>query len=615
MPTPPPSPDRSPEGPARGVAEAETWDLAALFPSREAFERCRTSVRESLPGLEARRGSLDRSGAVLAEALDAIDGVVREINRLYAYASMRSDEDTRVAANQALRQEIELLWNDLARRTSWLRPEILTIAPDRMERFLADEPALAPHAHFLRNLMRQRAHVLTPPEERILAEAGLVTGGASSLYGVLHNAELPRPAVRLSSGETVELTPAAFSRHRTTAVREDRAVLFREYFGAYARFRETFGTNLHEAVKSHVFRARARGYAGCLEAALDADHVPTAVYRNLVTQIRAELPKMHRYFALRARALGVDRVEYHDLHCPIAPGPGRAYAPVEADELVRRAMEPLGPAYAETLRRCRSERWIDWHPTPGKRSGAYASGAAYDVHPYVLLNFNGDYESVSTLAHELGHAAHSDFSNRAQPYATADYSIFVAEVASTFNEALLNARMLDEAEDDRERLFLLGTYLDQLRATLFRQTMFAEFELAIHERAAAGEALTGESLSALYLGILRDYHGHDAGVLEVPERYAVEWAAVPHFYYDFYVYQYATGIVASTALAEAALAGEPGARDRYVAFLSSGGSDYPLELLRRAGVDLEAAEPYARTFHAMERALDRLEDLLGRLGR
>jgi len=318
----------------------------------------------------------------------------------------------------------------------------------------------------------------------------------------------------------------------------------------------------------------------------------------------------HRYSRLRAKALGLSELSYFDLHCPLGAGGKRDYSVFAAKQLVLDAMAPMGPGYTEVLNESFTRRWIDWHPAPGKRSGAYATGAAYDVHPYMLLNFNGDFDSVSTLAHEAGHAMHSHFSNRTQPYPCADYSIFVAEVASTFNEALLIERLLALASDPQEKIFLLGHWLDGIRATLFRQTFFAEFELTIHQRAERGEALTGEALSKLYLELLRTYQGHDGGACAVPELFAIEWACVPHFYYDFYVYQYSTGIVAANSLAGDVLAGRPGARDRYARFLESGGSDYPLELLRRAGVDLETPAPYEATFRAMDAKLDALETLL-----
>ena len=367
-----------------------------------------------------------------------------------------------------------------------------------------------------------------------------------------------------------------------------------------------------------MFRSRTRGYDSCLEAALDDDNVPVSVYSNLIEQMRLRLPLLHRYIELRGRALGIERQQYYDRHCPLVQADERRFTPAEAAAWVRRSMEPLGPSYAEALEACFTQRWIDWRPAPGKRSGAYSSGSAYDVHPYILMNFNGDYDSVSTLTHEVGHAIHSYFSNRTQPHATADYSIFVAEVASTFNEALLNAAMLEEAQangDTEQELFLLGSILDGLRATLFRQTMFAEFELRIHQEAENDRPLTGDRLSEIYLELLRSYQGHNQGLLEVADLYSVEWAAVPHFYYDFYVYQYATGIIASTALSEAVRDRRPGAVDRFLTFLKSGGSKHPLELLRSAGVDLERPEPYDDAMTAMTRHMDRLETLLGQSGR
>jgi oligoendopeptidase F len=452
--------------------------------------------------------------------------------------------------------------------------------------------------------------VLSPAEERILAEAGLMSGGPGQIFGVLNNAEMPRPTIQLAEGESVTLTPAAMSVVRTSSHREDRIAASRSYFEGYRAFQGTYGSNLFEALKAHVFRSRTRRYDSCVAAALDGDNIPVGVYTNLIEQVHRHLPSLHRYFRLRARALGLPRLTYFDLHCPLIAGPKREYGVDRAKRLVLEALGPLGVEYTDALRRGFDERWTDWRPAPGKRSGAYATGAAYDVHPFMLLNFNGDFEGVSTLAHEAGHAMHSYFSNRAQHYASADYSVFVAEVASTFNEALLIERLLTEAEGRDERIFLLGHSLDGIRATLFRQTFFAEFELEIHRAVERGEALTGESLSSRFLDLLRVYHGHDAGTCEVDALFAVEWACIPHFYYDFYVYQYATGIVAAESLAHDVLRQAPGARDRYLAFLASGGSDYSLELLRRAGVDLESPTPYEAAFRGIDAKLDALESAL-----
>jgi oligoendopeptidase F len=503
-----------------------------------------------------------------------------------------------------MRQEVELAFTEISRRTAYLRPEILVLGGDVVESFLAEEPRLSPFAPFLRNIVRQRAHVLSPPEENLLAEAGLVLGGSSQIFGILHNAEMPRATVDLEGTGPVTLTPAAFSLVRTSGVRADRETATRAYFGGYRAFEGTYGSNVFECLKTHVFRARARRYDSCVAGALDGDNVPVLVYTNLIEQVRRNLPSLHRYARLRAKALGQETLTYFDLHCPLGTGPKRHYSVDAAKRLVLDAMQPLGTAYTEKLDESFERRWIDWHPAPGKRSGAYATGAAYDVHPYMLLNFNGDFDSVSTLAHEAGHAMHSYFSNRTQPYPCADYSIFVAEVASTFNEALLIERLLAIAADREEKIFLLGHWLDGIRATLFRQTFFAEFELTIHRRAELGEALTGEALSKTYLELLRLYQGHDTGACVVEDLFAIEWACVPHFYYDFYVYQYATGIVAANSLARDVLTGVDGARERYVQFLGSGGSDYPLVLLRQAGVDLQSPAPVDLKLDALEALLD-----------
>jgi oligoendopeptidase F len=589
---------------------SETWRLADIFENEEALLESKWELESEIPTLDQWQGRLAESASVLAEALDRITDAYRRLAALRCYASLRSDKDTRVARHQATRQEIDLLATQLSSQVSYLRPEILGLAPERIEEFLASEPRLEPHTFFLRDLVRQREHVLRPGEERILSYSGLLTGSAGSLYNVLHNAEMPRPSVTLENGESVQLTPVNFRIHRSSPNREDREKLFTANFEGYAALADTLGQNLFNGIKAHLFRARSRSYPSCLAAALDGSNIPTDVYRNLIAQTRRRLPVMHRYFRLRARALGLEKLEYHDLYCPIGHSEPPRFTPDEARRIVQESLAPLGPRYLDSLKAAFEQRWIDWHPAAGKRSGAYATGWAYDTHPYVLLNFTGDFDSVSTLTHEMGHAMHSYFSNAAQPFATADYPVFVAEVASTLNEALLSRRMLEIATEADQQVFLLGSFLDTFRGTLFRQTMFAEFELEIHERVERGEVLTGESLSEIYLGLLRDFHGHDEGVMIVHDRYAVEWAAVPHFYYDFYVYQYATGIVAASALAEAVTGGPSAAVDRYLTFLASGGSDHALDLLRKAGVDLESSEPYDSTFDAFERRLDQLEDLI-----
>jgi oligoendopeptidase F len=507
---------------------------------------------------------------------------------------------------------VQQLATELSARVSWLDPEILAFPAGTTARFLAAEPGLAPYHFYLEDLERRRAHTLSPPEEKLLAQAGLVTPGASTIYGILANADLPFPEVTLADGRNVTIDNSGYTRYRAEPNRADRIAVFREFWKTYGAYQRTFGVTLDTQVKRDLFYARSRNYPNCLAAALDAGNVPETVYRTLIAEVNHALPTLHRAFRLRGRLLGIDDLAYHDIYPALVPALDARFPIDKGKALVLESMAPLGGAYADVVRRGLEGRWMDVYPRTGKRSGAYSNGAAYDVHPYVLMNYNDDYESVSTLAHEWGHAMHSHLANQAQPYPTADYSIFVAEVASTFNEALLLDRMLKEAKSDDERLFYLGSYLEGLRGTFFRQTMFAEFELAIHEAGERGEALTSEKLSKLYGELLRRYHGHDQGVLRIDDAYTVEWTYIPHFYYNFYVYQYATSLAASTQLAREVMDGKPGARERYVGLLRAGGSRYPYELLREAGVDLATPTPYRALVAQMNWAMDEIDAIVAR---
>jgi len=597
---------------AQPVAEKYRWNLDDLYPSAAAFDVARKELAAKLPGLEAHRGQLGTSPATMKAALDAYFGVAKELTRIGSFASMRSDEDTRVPANLGARQEVQQLGTEFAAHTSWLAPEVLALPAGTVDKFLAADKGLAPYAFFLRDLERQRAHTLSPAEEKLLAQVGLVAPTASSLYGVLHDADLPFPEVTLSDGTKVRLDSSAYTKYRALPNRADRILVFREFWKVHKEFERTFGVALDAQTKRDLFYAKARNYPSCLAAALDGGNVPEAVYRTLITETNHALPTLHRAFKLRAKLLGIKDLAYYDIYPPLVPSLKWDF-PIETGEaLVVDAVKPLGAEYAAVVQKGFASRWMDVYPQTGKRSGAYSNGSSYDVHPYVLMNYNDDYESVSTLAHEWGHTMHSYLANAAQPYPTADYSIFVAEVASTFNEALLLKKMLAGAKNDDERLYLLGSYLEGLRGTFFRQAMFAEFELAIHEAAERGEALTGEKLSTMYGELLRRYHGHDAGVVKIDDAYTVEWAYIPHFYYNFYVYQYATSLAASTQLAREVMDGVPGARERYLGLLKAGGSRYPYELLKEAGVDLASPAPYRALEAQMNWAMDEIEKIVSK---
>ncbi len=594
------------------VPADHTWRLEDLYASDHVWAESKEKLAAEFDGILKYKGRLTTSARELLTCLEFNCHISKELARLQTYAAMKSDQDTRDAKYLAMRQEMELLSTDYSSKASFVKPEIAQMDRNRIDAFIAEEPGLRVFKMYLYDIQRTKAHRLSEPEEKILAEAELLANGPSSIYMVFSNADFPYPEVRLSDGTIATLTKAGYSRHRASPNRDDREAVFGAFWGALNKFRQTFGTQLYGQVRSDIFYARLRRYPSSLASALDTYNILTEVYLSLIKNINKNLDSFHRYLNLKRRMLGVDVLKYSDVYAPAVKGVDLAYTFEEAKDLVLDAFQPLGQDYCRTVKEAFDNRWIDVHPTPGKRSGAYSNGSAYDVHPYILLNYNGQYEDVSTLAHELGHAMHSHYSNKSQPYPTADYSIFVAEVASTFNEALLIDKMLGDIRDDDTRVSLLMNYLEGIRVTLFRQTQFAEFELRIHEKAERGQPLTGEVLSQLYGDILKKYYGHDEQVCHIDDSHAIEWAYIPHFYYNFYVYQYATSFTASTALAERVLKEQPGSVPKYIEFLSSGGSDYPIDLLKKAGVDMTTAEPFRQTIAAMNRAMDKIEMILGR---
>jgi oligoendopeptidase F len=592
------------------IPDKYKWNLADIYPSDAAWREARDRLAAQVTEVRAFKGTLDRSAARLADALDLTTALSKELTRTYVYASMMSDQDTRVSQYQGMQQEMVQLASTLGAETAFLEPEILKIDAQVLARFAASEPRLAVYAHYLDDLQRRRAHTGSDVEERLLASAGVLANGPSNIYGILSDADFPYPTVTLKDGKRVRLDSAAFSVYRALPSREDRQTVMSAFFTALGQFRGTFGATLASQIQGDVFYARARDYGSAVAASLDGANIPVSVYTRLVDGVNRNLPAFHRYLKLRQRMMKLPALHYYDLYAPLVASVDLTYTADQAEALVLGALQPLGETYAAGARRAFSERWIDLYPSAGKQSGAYSNGGVYDVHPYMLLNYNGKYADVSTVAHELGHTMHSFFSNKTQPFATASYPTFVAEVASTFNEALLIDSVLKTVSDPATKLSLLGNALENVKGTVFRQTQFAEFELRAHELIEQGKPLTGDALDALYAGITKKYYGHDAGVCVVDDYVAHEWAFIPHFYRNFYVFQYATSFTASSALAEKVLSGDPAATKRYLAFLSAGGSDYPINLLKEAGVDMTTDEPLELTIGRMNRIMDEMEALL-----
>jgi oligoendopeptidase F len=593
-----------------------TWDLTALYPSNRAWQTAKTGLEKRVGALGAFQGHVADSDAALLEALDAIMDVSKDMQRLYTYASQLSDQDARVAAHQEMKQAAQQLYVRFGSTISYVRPEILAAGEKKIRAFQASNRKLAPYRVYLADILRAAPHTLDGDGEKLVAQAARMSSAAGEIRSLFATAEFPYPKVTLSNGETVTLDQAGYSLHRTAANRADRMKVFEAFWNEHKKYRGTFGAALYEQIKAHMFTKEVRKFDSCLEAATFGDNIPPRVYHQLIADVNAQLPTFHRYLKLRKRMLGVDSLRYQDLYAPVVKEVDQKYTPEQATEIVLAAVAPLGKDYVETLRKgLTTERWTDWLPNTGKQGGAYSTGA-YGVHPYQLQNFTGLYDEVGTLAHESGHSMHTFLAQKHQPYVTSDYATFVAEVASTLNENLLFHYMLDRTTDRDARLYLLGSYLDNLRGTLFRQTQFAEFELRIHELAEKGETLSGEGLTKLYLDITRRYYGHAKGICRVDDVIGTEWAWIDHFFYNFYVYQYATSIVAATTLANAIheeARRSPNthvARDRYLAMLQSGSSKFPIDLLKDAGVDMTTSAPFKAAIKEMNSVMDEIEKTL-----
>ncbi len=592
------------------IPENMKWNLQDLYKSNEDWTAQKNALAASLNKFSELKGKLGTSADDLYKGLDYYFSVDKEFARLYAYAMMLSDQDTRESGALAMKQEISQLGTDFQTASSFIRPEILSIEQKKLDGFFKSEPKLKTFRQYISDIQRLKPHTLSPGEEKLIADAGIMAGSPDDIYSIFSNADFPYPTINLANGEEVYLDAAGYSLNRASNVREDRKKVFETFFSSLNKYNRTFGTQLYSQIKKDMFYKNARNYSSSLESALDPDKIPVAVYTGLINNTHKHLPTLHRYLKLRKRMLGVDELRYYDMYPSLVKEVDMKFTVEEAQKAIMEALKPLGSPYLATLDIAFNNRWIDMYPTTGKRSGAYSEGVSYDVHPYILMNYNGKYDDVSTLAHELGHTMHSYYSNKNQPYVDSQYPTFLAEVASTSNEALLIDYELQKIKDPEKRLSLLGSYLEGFRTTMFRQTMFAEFELKIHDMAEKGETLTGEVLSKVYLDLLKQYYGHDQGVTVIDDLYGIEWAYIPHFYYNFYVFQYATSFCASSALAEKMLTGGPEMRDRYLEFLSAGSSDYAIPILKKVGIDMTTSEPFDLAMQKMNRIMDEIENIL-----
>ena len=592
------------------ISENYKWNLTDLFASEEAWRTALNALIPKLDEVETFKGTLTQSGANLLKALQYNTELSKEAVKLSIYASMNSDLDTRNMKYTGMKQELQQLFTKFSAKSAFIEPEILTADWETIDGFIKNEPKLQDYRMGLENMFRTKKHTLSEEEERIMALSRMVSGVPSSVFNTFSNAEMPKPEVTLSNGEKISIGSSEYAKYRASANRNDREIVFRAYWENQAKFRASYGEMLYGNVKANMFRSRSRHYDSSLEATLYPNNIPVEIYHSLVKNVNESLPAFHRYLKIKKRMMEVDTLKYLDLYAPVVKDVDLKYSYEDASKIILESLKPMGTEYVSTVKKAIDERWIDVYPTPGKQSGAYSNGADYEGHPYILLNYNNLYNDVSTLTHELGHTMHSYFSNKTQPLPKARYVTFVAEVASTFNEVLLFNYIIGTEKDDDVKLSLLMNWLDGFKGTLFRQTQFAEFELKIHEEAEKGKPLTGDTFSKIYKEIVNKYYGHDQGICFVDDYISMEWAYIPHFYRSFYVFQYSTSFTASISLAEKVMTGDQEALKKYMEFLSAGGSDYPVELLKKAGVDMNSSDPFEKTTASMNKVMDEIEKIL-----
>ena len=591
---------------------AYMWDLSDLYKSPEAWTAERDKLQDRANKLEAFKGTLGKSSADMLKALSEYGDVRKEATRLDVYASLKADENVKIGANQERQQSAQALETLISAKTAWLAPEILTIGADKVHAFEKEQPELEKRFGFyLDNTLRAAPHTLGVEAEGVMAEAGNVLAQPNSIYSQLANGELPFPTVTLSDGTKVVLDQAAYTKYRQSLNRADRKLVFDDFWHTFKGFQGTMGASLTAQVLGEVFEAKVRHFPNSLAAATFTDNMPETVYRTLVSEANKGLPVLHRYLEMRKKALGItDELQYYDAYPPIfdLKNPPK-FSVADSKRIALDVTSAYGPEYTALLKKGFSGRWMNLFPHEGKANGAYMNGAAYDVHPYLLFNNHDDYESLSTFVHEWGHAVHTLLTTANQPFEKSDYSTFIAETASIGNEMLLNDYMVNHAKTKAEKLYYLGQGLELIRTTFFRQTMFAEFQLALHEEVEKGGTLSGERMTDIYCGLLKKYYGDADGVMKINPDYCIEWAFIPHFYYGFYVYQYATSMAGAAQFANAIEHEGKPARDRFINMLKAGGSDYPYELYKKAGLDMATPAPYEALLARMTHIMDQIDEL------
>ena len=591
------------------IEEKYTWDLSTIFPTDETFEAELAQVSEEVKKAASLAGHLLDSADSLLTTTEIQLDLMRRIEKLYSYAHMKNDQDTRVAKYQEYQAKGMTLYSDFGQSFAFYEPEFMAITEEQYQAFLAEQPALQQYQHYFDKLLKKKAHILTQREEELLAGAGEIFGAAGETFAILDNADIVFPMVHDEDGNEVQLSHGNYITLVESKNREVRKEAYEALYSVYEQYQHTYAKTLQTNVKVHNYNAKVRKFSSAREAALSADFIPESVYDSLVSAVNKHLPLLQRYIALRAKILGISDLKMYDMYTPLSETDYK-FTYEEALAKSEEVLAILGEDYLSRVKTAFSERWIDVHENQGKRSGAY-SGGSYDTNAFMLLNWQDTLDNLFTLVHETGHSMHSSYTRETQPYVYGDYSIFLAEIASTTNENILTEKLLEEVEDDATRFAILNHFLDGFRGTVFRQTQFAEFEHAIHKADQEGQVLTSEFLNELYADLNEKYYGLKK---EDNPQIQYEWARIPHFYYNYYVFQYSTGFAAASALAEKIVHGSQEDKDKYLDYLKAGNSDYPLNVIKKAGVDMEKEDYLNAAFTVFERRLDEFEALVEKLG-
>ena len=596
----------------KDVPEEYKWKIEDMYTDYQAWQKDKEVLAGLIVQIELKSKSWTESPSNMLAMFKLTDEVGMKLQRLYDYAKRQYDMEMSNSQFQVMKGEIQAIQVDAGVKMTFINDDLLKMKDETIANFLKKEPKLEPYRFSISQVVRSRKHILPIEQEKLISLTGLYSSAISDAATILNDVDKIAPEVTLSTGEKVALNYSTYFTKRSSKNPEDRSLVMRTFWNNHKKYENILAALFDGGMKQHLFTVKARNYDNCLQARLYGEDIDTNVYLTLINSVKENLSPLHRYLKLKQKLLGLPKFRYDDIYASSVKSVEKLYTFEEARKILLEAFKPLGSDYCAIVDKAFKERWIDIYPNKDKETGAY-SGGIYDVHPYIKMNYNGEYDAVSTLAHELGHALHSYLASKNQPYSNSNYTTFSAEIASTFNENLLMDYMLKNEKDDLFKLYIIDQYLEGARATIYRQTLFADFELAMHKQVEEGKSLTAQWLDEKYLNLTRQYYGHDKGVVDVDDYIQCEWGNVPHFFLNFYVFQYSTGLISSMALLQNVKNGKEGALEKYLGMLKAGGSDYPISLLQKAGVDMTKAAPYNAALERFDNLVTEMENIVARL--